>query len=100
MTYGEILDYIVAYRKKELRRQKEQAKNLYTVASLIKTGIMSAISEEVKYPSIKELYPGIFDEEVKIAEESVAERDMEIWKQKMINFAENHNRMRKRGEDD
>jgi hypothetical protein len=38
----------------------------------------------------------MFDEEMKKAQEEQSQRELAIWKQKMIDFAEYHNR--KRGE--
>lgn len=92
MTYGEVLDTISAYVKKEKQRQKETASNIYTLAFLIKIGVGSIFDEKIQYPSINELYHGLFDEEIKKAEEEKAEKDLIIWKQRMIDYAEYHNR--------
>lgn len=92
MTYGEVLDTISAYVKKEKQRQKEVASNIYTLASLIKLGIGSLLGKDVQYPSINELYPGMFDEEIKKTQEQKAEQELIIWKQRMLDFAQYHNR--------
>lgn len=86
------MDTISAYVKKEKQRQKEVASNIYTLASLIKLGIGSLLGKDVRYPSINELYPGMFDEEIKKAQEQKAEQELIIWKQRMLDFAQYHNR--------
>ena len=92
MTYGEVLDSINSYVKKEQRRQKEQASNIYNLASLIKLGVASLFDKEAKYPSLEEIYPGVFDEEIQKAKKVQEEKQMMVWKQKMLDFTQNHNR--------
>jgi hypothetical protein len=99
MTYGEVIDTIQAFTKNNLNILKEKALMDYKLAELIAANVAPMLSSEgVKVPSMLEAYEFLFPEEKKKQDEINAEREMEIWKQRMINFAEHHNEMRKRGE--
>ena len=92
MTYGEALDAVNAFIKKEQKRQKEQASSTYSLATLIKLGVASLFDKEAKYPSINELYPGVFERETKEANKIQEEKQMIAWKQNMLDFAKRHNK--------
>lgn len=92
MTYGEIIDTIKAYSNKHIRELKEKAIFDYTLAALIGKRICAMFCKDEVIPSLVETYEFLFQEEKKSQEEAKAKNDMEIWKQKMINFVEHHNR--------
>lgn len=98
MTYGEVLDSITAYKKREKNKLRERAMMDYKLAEMIACNIAPMLVEGAKVPALVEAYEFLFEEEKIIHDEMVAEREMEIWKQKMICFADNHNR--KWGDDD
>lgn len=69
----------------------------YTLADLIATNVARLIDKDVQVPTVTKAYEFLFEEEEKKKQEEVkANNEMEIWKQRMIGFARNHNR--KRGE--
>lgn len=96
MTYGEIIDTLKAYTKNKENVLKERAIMDYKLADLIATNVAKLIDNNASAPSLVEAYEFLFPEEKKIKDEIKAKNEMEIWKQRMIGFAENHNR--KRGE--
>ena len=92
MTYGEVIDTTRAYSKKKENRLKEKAIMDYKLADLIATNVGALLSKDAKIPSLIETYEFLFQEEKKEQEEIKVKAEMEIWKQKMLTFSENHNR--------
>lgn len=96
MTYGEIIDNMKAYSNIKLSALKEKASMDYKLANLIAVNVSCILSNDEKTPTLQEAYEFLFQEGNKNQAELKAKNDMELWKQRMINFAEHHNR--KRGE--
>lgn len=99
MTYGEVIDSIRAFNRKHINELKEKSLFDYTLAGLIGKHIEVRFcnNEDAVLPSLVQAYDFLYPEEKKVQDELKAKAEMEIWKQKMIRFAENHNR--KRGEE-
>ena len=96
MTYKEIIDYIEGYNKRRKFELQYKASMDYKLADLICTGIAKLFDETVEYPSAQKAYPGIFDD-LKI-EDVPKQQDWRIAKERLMKYAEGHNR--KRGEKD
>lgn len=92
MTYGEIIDVLRANSNKHISDLKEKAVFDYTLATLIGKHIGALLSKDEVVPSLFDVYEVLFQEEKKNQDEVKAKNDLEIWKQKMINFTEHHNR--------
>lgn len=92
MTYGEVIDTTTAYAKKKENRLKEKAIMDYKLADLIAANVGAMFNKDAKVPMLVEVYEFLFQEEKKIQDEIKAKNDMEIWKQRMLAFSENHNR--------
>jgi hypothetical protein len=98
MTYGEIVDTLLAYERNMKNTLKERAIMDYKLADLIATNVSRIIDKDAIIPSLAQAYEFLFPEEKHMQDEIKAQKDMEIWKQRMKNFAEYHNR--KRGENE
>lgn len=92
MTYGEVIDTIKAYTNTNQNSLKERAIMDYRLADLISSCIGKLFSEDTRIPSLTDAYEFLFQKEKKIQDEIRAKIEMEIWKQRMINYAEIHNR--------
>lgn len=92
MTYGEIIDTLKAAIKKRENVQKEKAIMDYKLAGLIASNVSTLLSKDAYIPSLVEAYEFLFQVEKKIQDEIKAEREMKIWKQRMLDYAETHNR--------
>lgn len=64
MDLGEISRYFKAYSVREEQRVKEQSSQLYLLANLIGLSNARIASEKAKFPSIEDVYPNLFEEEV------------------------------------
>lgn len=92
MTYGEIIDTIKAFNNVNQNRLKERAIMDYRLADLISSCIGRLFSEDAKTPSLTDAYEFLFQKEKKLQDEIKVKNEMEVWKQRMINFTKNHNR--------
>lgn len=92
MTYGEVVDTVKAFTNRKQSTLKERAIMDYKLADMIAVCVSKLLSNEVQVPALHEAYEFLFKEESKKQAEIMAKNDMEIWKQRMINFAEYHNR--------
>ena len=97
MTYGEIIDTLKSYSKNKQNQLRERALMDYRLADLIAMNVAKIIDKDSKIPTLVEVYDFLFPEEKKLQDEIRAKNEMEIWKQRMVGYAENHNR--KWGED-
>lgn len=82
-----------------MAKQKTQLANNYTLAVHIRDWVATLLDSKVKPKSLFEVYPDIFSEEMKRAEEVQRQRDWELNKERMRAYAEQFNRrMKKKGE--
>lgn len=99
MTYGEILDSIKGYRKREENKLKERALMDFKLAQCISRNVSSLVSEENTPADFFEVYKDLFKEENKIREEQIKRNELEIQKQRMLDFANFHNKNRRKEEE-
>lgn len=92
MTYGEVIDNMRAYSNKRISDLKEKASMDYKLANLIAANVAGILSNDAKIPTLPEAYEFLFKEEKKTQDQIKIQTEMEIWKQRMIGFTENHNR--------
>lgn len=96
MTYGEILDSIKSYRKREENKLKERALMDFKLAQCISKNVSCLASEENTPADFFEIYKELFKEENKERERQLALNELEINKQRMLDFVNFHNKnMRK-----
>lgn len=96
MTYSEVNATIDSFNRRKQEKEKERASFDYILANLIGISVARVYSEKQEFPTIGTIYPGLFEDEERRAEEREAERI----KAMLLKYAENHNRQfnRKRGE--
>lgn len=73
-TYGEVLRYIIAYNNKIKSDIKMSLRSSHLTADLVGFSVARLLDKEAKLPSITELYPELFEEEIKELEK-IKERD-------------------------
>ena len=93
MTIGEIVRYIESYSRRYKRRAQEKASYDYILASLIVRGVSITLGSKDSYPTMQDVYKGLFDteqfqEQQKIAEDNKAKLSALRFKQ----FAHSYNR--------
>ena len=88
-TYGEIIDFLNDYKDKEEQRVKEQAMNTYQQALLTAIFINRANNGK-QPPSIQEIYPNLFTEDIPEA----VDNSWLLYKEQMLDYAELHNQRR------
>lgn len=92
MTYGEIIDTLNANSRKNQNSLKEKAVMDYRLADLIATHVSRAFDKNVQIPSLYDAYPVLFAREKILQDKEREKAEMEMWKQRMLGFAEAHNR--------
>lgn len=95
MTVAEIQRYMDG----AIWRLKSQAQFDYSLANLIGVSVARVMSNEVSFPPIEDVYPDLFEEEIK---ERRRQKEEEIIVQNSVNnfmaFAMKHNSKRKESE--
>lgn len=86
MTYREIVGYMTAYRKRKEAEFKESIKINHLLGDLIGTSVSRIFSKEVKYPSVVELFPELYEEESKLLEKQKEQELNERIKANMMAF--------------
>ena len=108
-TFKQVKRYAESYNNREKAKMKEQAFFDYQLANMIGTSVARLFSNDVQYPRIEEVYPGIFDDNNTSQEESTnsnvgvdgmtaEEREIEINRIKMLEWAKQQNDKRKKQE--
>lgn len=93
LTIAEIKLIVKVENQKTENRTKEEARKIYSLASLIGVAFASnnpLCNGKVKYPKIYEVFPSLFEAE------KPQQQDWRIAKERLLNFANAHNA--KRGE--
>ena len=70
-----------------MREQKMACANNYSLSILIRAAIGSALDSKNKFPQIHEVFPDLFEDTSK-------QQDWRIAKERMMKFANNHNKKR------
>ena len=105
-TFKQVKRYAESYNNREKAKMQEQAFFDYQLANIIGTSVARLFSNDVKYPGIEEVYPGIFDNNISqetstnntvgadgmTAEERAIERN----RLKMLEWAEAMNKKRQK----
>src|SRR5574344_1553390 len=97
MTYGEIIDSIKAYNNRKQAELKDRALMDYVLAQNIGINVAHVLNTENKIVGITEVYPFLFKEENKKIQEEKIKAEVEINKQRMIDYANYINSKRKEG---
>lgn len=90
LSFGEISLLISVHNKKEKQRIQEQATFNYSLANLIYISVARLMDKNAKYPPIEEAYPNLFDS----VEVQPKQQDWRIAKERLMKYAEAHNKKR------
>ena len=107
-TFKQVQRYAESYTSREKLKMQEQAFFDYTLANMIGTSVARLFSNDVQYPGIGEMYPGIFDDNISQETSTnsnvgadgmtAEEREIERNRLKMMEWAEAMNKKRKKQE--
>ena len=89
MTVGEVIRYIEARKEIEKRQAQEKASYDYLQATLISKGFAIAMGSKDTFPTIEEVYVGLFDD---MREEKIRQHKMELSAIRFKNFMQSHNK--------
>ncbi len=92
MTYGEVVDTLNASSKRYQNRLREKALMDYKLADLIAANVALMFKKDAQIPTLFDAYPALFEKEKQLQDEKREEAEMEIWKERMKGFAQEHNR--------
>lgn len=98
MTLREISLSIEAYKKMKETTLKERAIMDYKLAECIADAVACSMDKDSKMPGVFEIYKALFEKEYKHDEDLKRQRDLQIQKQRMLDFANYHNRKWKGGQ--
>lgn len=98
MNLDEINKTIEAYQKRKETLLKERAIMDYQLAQCIANSVACSMDKNNKMPGVFEMYKGLFEKEYKHDEYLKKQRELQIQKQRMLDFANYHNRKWKGGE--
>lgn len=91
MDLAEIGRYVNAYKERQLIEKKAKASDMHNLGRLIGLGVGSvAISNKIKYPSLSETFPTLFnsEEEQQMQQQAAISRSVANF----MNFANAHNK--------
>ena len=92
MTVAEI----IRYTEGAVWRFRARAQFDYTLADLIGVSVARILASDVKYPTIEEVYPMLFETQ---EEEKQVELAIETSKNRFLQFALQHNARMRQGDD-
>ena len=91
MTIGEITRHIASYNRTFRQREKERATYDYILASLIVRGVSITLGAKDNFPTMQEVYGGVFDEEYKAHKEKLEEKEKVLSVLRFKQFAQSYN---------
>ena len=92
MTVGEVTRAIESNNRLVKIEAKEKASYDYILASLITKGVSIAFGGKGNFPTIQEVYSGVFDDEIKAKEKEVQERQDALSALRFKQFAHSYNK--------
>lgn len=92
MTPGEVIRLMESKNRVKKLESQERATYDYILASLIVKGVGITLGSKETFPSIQEVYPGVFEDLVKEQEDTIAKRKMELSALRFKQFAQSYNK--------
>lgn len=86
-TYGEVVRHAIAYNKKLKADIKLSLRSAHLTADLVGASVARLLDSEIKFPDITEMYPGLFEEEIKELEILKEKQELEKLKENFANLA-------------
>ena len=91
MTIGEVIRQIQSTRRVQKIQNQEKATYDYLLANLIVKGISISLGSKEDYPTLQEVYPGLFDDLAKKQEEKIEEQKVNLSAIRFRQFAQSYN---------
>lgn len=100
MSILEILDTMESFARKEEKRIKERLSQIHFLSKDVaqQTALALFGKEGDEAPELWDYFPELFQKEKESAEQKKVEKEMAVYKAKMLDFAYRHNHSRKRGD--
>lgn len=95
-TYGEIVDIINVYNKKQKQDLQREASMDYQLANLIGMSVGRLMDKKAKMPPLEEAYSSLFDR--KDEDGKPKQQDWRIFKARMMQYANSHNAKQRKKE--
>lgn len=92
MTIGEVSRAILSKNRTLRLAAQEKASYDYIQAQLIIKGVAICLGDKSGFPSIYEVYPGLFNEVVQEHQDKVQEKKMELSALRFKQFAQSYNK--------
>jgi hypothetical protein len=86
-TYGEVVRYIMAYNNKLKADIKMSLRSAHLTADLVGVSVARLLDSDITFPGITEIYPELFEEEIKELEIRKKEEELIKIKESLANFA-------------
>ena len=91
MTIGEVDRAIESKNRLIKIETQNKATYDYIQATLIVKGISICLGDKSSFPTIQEVYPGVFNEVIQEQEEKIKQRKMELSALRFKQFAQSYN---------
>ena len=92
MTVGEIIRAVESNNRRVKAEAKERAAYDYILANLIAKGVGIAFGGKGNFPTIHEVYSGVFEDEIKAKEEELEQSKIELSALRFKQFAQSYNK--------
>lgn len=93
MTIGEIRTVVLNYQHEQELKAKEAIVTNYNLATMVSSFVMNGMNGKSN-PSLLELFPDMFQEELQKQQEEEDARHWQLYKEQMLDFAAAHNKKR------
>jgi hypothetical protein len=91
MTFAEIERAVNSYARVQKIKAKEQATYDYILANLIAKGVSKALGDKSEYPSIHEVYTGLFEDVIEERRAKAEEQRINLSALRFKQFAQTYN---------
>ena len=93
LTIGEIRTVVLNYQHEQELKAKEAIVTNYNLATMVSSFVMNGMNGKSN-PSLLELFPDMFQEELQKQKEEEDARYWQLYKEQMLDFAAAHNKKR------
>ena len=91
MTFAEIERAVRSKVRVQKQQAQEKATYDYILAQLIAKGVSKILGDKSSYPTIEEVYPGVFDEVIEERKAKAQEQKMNLSALRFKQFAQSYN---------
>lgn len=91
MTPGEVIRAIESNNRIKKVEAQERASYDYIQAQLIVKGVSIVLGDKKQFPTLQEVYPGLFDDLQKAEEDKIQQQKIELSALRFKQFAQSYN---------